>query len=205
MSTRYDRMGESWQITSSRSSPHSNSSQGLCSNRTSAFRVETSSGNGFDLLWAGPNATNVPKEAIIVDNSSPDIVYSTSSMWSSVHDAQSHRESLSYTTQPGATLSFSFDGVAIWYDCVSYTYNMHANLFLRYYSDVDRYNGFYSVSVDGSEPERLHAKNDGGKLTQQMLWSKTDLTPGRHILKLRHEDLVGMNMGLDFFRSVMTE
>ena len=121
MSTRDDRTGESWQITSSMSCPHSTLSKGLCSNRISAFRVEISSGNGFDLLWAGPNATNVPKEAIIVDNYSPDIVYSTPSMWSSVHDAQYYRESLSHTTQPGASLSFSFDGVAIWYDYISYT------------------------------------------------------------------------------------
>ena len=96
-------------------------SQELCYIRISAFRVENSSGNGFDPLWAGPNATNVPKEAIIVDNSSPDIVFSTPSMWSSADDAQYYRRSLSYTTQAGASLSFSFDGVAIWYDCVPYT------------------------------------------------------------------------------------
>ena len=88
--------------------------------KVSAFRVENSSGNGFDPLWAGPNATNVPKEAIIVDSSSPDIVFSTPSMWSSADDPQYYRRSLSYTTQAGASLSFSFDGVAIWYDCVSY-------------------------------------------------------------------------------------
>ena len=121
MSTRCHRTGFSWQITSSMSSPHSTLSHGLCSNRISAFRVETLSGNAFDLLWAGPNATNVPKEAVVVDNFSPDIVYSTPSMWYRVHDVRYYRKSLSYTIQPGASLSFTFDGVAIWYDCVSYT------------------------------------------------------------------------------------
>ena len=103
------------------SSPHSTSSQKLFSNVSSAFRVENSFGNGFDTLWAGPNATNVPKEAIIVDNTSPDVVFSDPSMWSSGVYYSVYNKSVSYTTQAGASLSFSFDGIAIWYDCVSYT------------------------------------------------------------------------------------
>ena len=104
------------------SSHHSTLSQELCSNKSFAFRVENSSGNGFDLLWAGPNATNVPKDAIIVDNTSPDIFFSKPSIWSRASDnTQYYKRSSSYTTQAGASLSFSFDGVAIWYDRVSYT------------------------------------------------------------------------------------
>ena len=187
------------------SSPYSTLSQELCSNRISDFRLENSSGNGFDPLWAGPNATNVPKEAIIVDNSSPDIVFSTPSMWSSFDDASYYRRSLSSTTQAGASLSFSFDGVAIWYDCVPYTYNMHTNLFLRYYSDIDKPHGFYTVSIDDSEPEELTSRNDAGQLTQLMLWSNTNLTPGRHTFTLRQDDLGGTYMNLDFFRFVTSE
>ena len=103
------------------SSPYSSSSRVLRSNSISAFRIENSSGNGFDLSKAGPNAMNVPKEAIIVDNSSRDVVFSNPSMWSSADDAQYYRKSLAFTTQAGASLSFSFEGVAIWYGCVTYT------------------------------------------------------------------------------------
>ena len=102
-------------------SPYSTLSQELYFNRIAAFRVENSFENGFDLLLAGPNATNVPKEAIFVDNTSPDVVFSDPSMWYSHSDTRYYNGSASQTTQAGASLTFSFDGVAIWYDCVSYT------------------------------------------------------------------------------------
>ena len=82
---------------------------------------------------------------------------------------------------------------------------MHANLFLRYYSDLDTPHGFYTVSLDDSEPERLDGRNDGGQLTQLMLWSKTNLTPGKHTFTLRQDDVGGTYMTLDFFRSVTIE
>ena len=81
---------------------------------------------------------------------------------------------------------------------------MHANLFLRYYSYVARFNGFYTVSIDGSNPEQLNGNNKGHR-TQQMLWSKKDLTPGRHTLTLRQDDIGGRVTALDFFRSVISE
>ena len=96
-------------------------SQELCLNRISTFRVENSSGNGFDPLWAGPNATNIPKEAIIVDNTSPDVVYSHAWAWMNSDSARYYRSSLSYAMDVDGSLIFSFDGVAIWYDFVSYT------------------------------------------------------------------------------------
>jgi hypothetical protein len=79
------------------------------------------SGRGFDLLSAGPNATNVPREAITVDNSSPDIVLPNPSQWNRVNSVQYFRQGALYTNQAGASLSYSFDGVAIWYDCISHT------------------------------------------------------------------------------------
>ena len=79
---------------------------------------------------------------------------------------------------------------------------MRANQFLRYYSDIDASHGLYTISIDGSSPEQLNG-NNRGPLTQQMLWSKTNLTPGRHTLTLRQYDLGGTYMTLDFFRSVI--
>ena len=82
---------------------------------------------------------------------------------------------------------------------------MHANLFLRYYSRVHPDNGFYTVSIDGSNPERLNGRNGEMDLAQQMLWSKTGLPPGRHTFTLKHDDPDGGEVGLDFFRSVTSE
>lgn len=94
-------------------------SQGACSDSLASSRIGNQFGQGFDLLWAGPNATNVPKEAVIVDNTSPDVVYSNSSQWGNPDNVQFYRRSLSNTNTAGASLSYSFDGVAIWYYCVS--------------------------------------------------------------------------------------
>ena len=82
---------------------------------------------------------------------------------------------------------------------------MHTNLLLRYYSDLDSPHGFYTVSLDDSEPERLDGRNYGGQLTQLMLWSKTNLTPGRHTFTLKQDDAGGTYTTLDFFRSVTIE
>ena len=84
---------------------------------------------------------------------------------------------------------------------------MRANLFPRYYSDVDTNYAVYTISIDGSNPEQVNGRNKG-HLTQQMLWSKTDLTPGRHTFTLRHltqYDIGGTYTCLDFFRSVISE
>jgi hypothetical protein len=86
-----------------------------------------------------------------------------------------------------------------------HTWNVCANLFHRYYSDVDIGHGFYTVSIDGSTPERLNGKNNEGQLTQQMVWSKTGLSPGRHTFILRQDDIGGTSLSLDFFRSVTNE
>ena len=66
----------------------------------------------------------------------------------------------------------------------------------------------YTISIDGLEPELLNSTNPTAQLIQQMLWSKTDLTPGGHIFTLRNADFNDINktyMALDFFRSVTDE
>ena len=180
-------------------------SQDMRSNSFVAFRVENSFGTGFDLLWAGRNAANIPKEAITVDSSHPDIVLSDPFQWSTRSPLVDRygRSELS-TIQAGASLEFSFTGTAIWYACVSYTWNVRANLFLRYYSDIDIDHGLYTISIDGSNPEQLNGTNRGLR-TQLMLWSKTDLPPGRHTFTLKQHDIDGKRTALDFFRSVISE
>ena len=101
--------------------PCSTPSQVKYANNIAASRIDNTSGDGFDLLTAGPTAQNVPAQAVIVDNIDSAIIYHNQSQW--ITDTVSIRDyggSASYTSTPGASLSFSFDGVAIWYDCVSH-------------------------------------------------------------------------------------
>ena len=83
--------------------------------------IENSSGGGFDLLNAGSNAKNVPKHAVIVDNNSLEIIYDNTSKWSHDSCLGCYERSFSWTVAIGGSLSYSFDGVAIWYGFVSHT------------------------------------------------------------------------------------
>jgi len=82
-----------------------------------ASRIENSSGGGFDLLTTGPNAKTVPAQADVVDNTSLEIKLQNDFQWSLMSDDDAFGRSLTISTTPGASLSYSFDGIAIWYDC----------------------------------------------------------------------------------------
>ena len=102
--------------------PCSTPSQVYCANNISTSRIENSSGDGFDLLSAGPTAQSVPAQAVIVDNTDPSIIYHNKSQWRDYSDGiRDYRRSVSYTNINGASLSYTFDGEAIWYDCISHT------------------------------------------------------------------------------------
>jgi hypothetical protein len=74
------------------------------------------------------------------------------------------------------------------------------DLFRRYYGGVGFGYGFFNVSIDGSTPQRLTAKRNP-YLYQQLIWSNTSLSPGRHNLTLTHDDPgVNSSLSLDFFR-----
>ena len=101
--------------------PCSTPSQVHCGNNLAASRIENLSGDGFDLRSAGPTAQNVPTQAAIVDNDDPAIIYNNKSLWIDSSDGiRDYRRSVSYTDTKGASLSYSFDGDAIWYDCGSH-------------------------------------------------------------------------------------
>ena len=58
---------------------------------------------------------------MIVDNFDPAIIYRTNSTWGTdFDDVNSYGRSLSISFIRGASLSFSFDGIGLWYDCVSH-------------------------------------------------------------------------------------
>ena len=84
------------------------------------------------------------------------------------------------------------------------SYNPMTNSFCRYYASLGPDYGFFTISIDGSKPERLSAKNTLPQ-SQRMLWSNTDLSPGRHNVTLTHDDANSTTVSLDFFRSVPSE
>ena len=100
----------------------SNLSQELCATNLAAPRIENPSGDPFDLLSAGPAAKSVPSQAVTVDDSSPDIIYHNESNWSRKIDSLRYYDSgISLVWIPGTSLSYSFDGVAIWYSYLYHT------------------------------------------------------------------------------------
>jgi hypothetical protein len=149
-------------------------------------RIENDNNTGFDLLWAGPNATNIPKEAILVDSSSQGIQFSKPLQWTNTADIRFYQRSTWYTTSHGASLNYTFEGVAIWF-----------------YGSIDAPDAFYTISLDGARPERLNGANPIGLLTQQMLWSKIGLAPGQHTITLTQDDDNGKYVNLDYFRCVI--
>jgi hypothetical protein len=84
-----------------------------------ASRIETPPGQGFDPLWAGPNATNVPQKAVVVDSTSPEIVFNDT-VGSYPHDQLNGTSYYGGSEAYAYGLTYSFDGVAIWYDYTSY-------------------------------------------------------------------------------------
>jgi hypothetical protein len=84
-------------------------------------------------------------------------------------------------------------------------YHVLNNLFRRYYGHVGAPPCFFTISINGSTPERSNGRNNKEDLAQQMLWSKTDLGPGRHIVTLAQDDVNGTALHVDFFRSVINE
>ena len=139
--------------------PLLHSSQGKYAHNLAASRIENSSGDDFDLLSTGPTAQNVPAQAVIVDNVDPAIIYHNETYWSNFsYGRYDYGGSVSSTSTLGASLSFSFDGVAIWYDCVSHIIHRPSltNPLHRYYGLVCAHCGSFKVSIDGLTPQRFN-------------------------------------------------
>ena len=151
-------------------------------------RITNDNNKGFDLLWAGPNATNIPKEAILVESSNKDIQLSNPSQWTNSNDTRFYEFNSWYTDLHGASLKYTFEGVAIWF-----------------YGLVDPFLGFHTISLDDSKPERSTSTNATGWLTQQMLWSRVGLTPGQHTFTLTQDDDNGKYVTLNYFRCVVSK
>src|SRR5258707_314853 len=97
------------------------------------YTSTVSVGAGFFLLFRGtyqivsfstsyltrvPACPQVPAQAITVDDSTQDIIIHQSN-WSYAPTVWAYAGSQLSTSKPGNSLSYAFDGVAIWYDSVS--------------------------------------------------------------------------------------
>jgi len=77
-------------------------------------RLENRVDTNFNPISAGTNATSIPKEAIVVDSADTNIQLSDSTLWGSASDTQYHASSLLFSITNGASLTYTFEGVAIW-------------------------------------------------------------------------------------------
>jgi len=87
------------------------------------------------------------------------------------------------------------------------SYHMIANLFYRYYGSLglSASSASFTVSIDGSTPQRLDGRLTIGQVDQQVLWANTNLGPGGHNLTVTHDDVRGTILSFDFFRSVINK
>ncbi|KAG9082974.1 hypothetical protein FS749_006420 [Ceratobasidium sp. UAMH 11750] len=146
------------------------------------LRIE--SDHGFTPNTTGPAAASVPSEALTVDNTSPDLVYSGN--WTTVSSDTLwvyYGGSIAMSRNPGSTITFKFNGTAVWYFAAMF------NLF----------SGTANISVDG-EPADVINTFAPSALLQRLLWSKTGLPDGEHTVVLEHAGTDSTHANLDFFR-----
>ena len=84
------------------------------------------------------------------------------------------------------------------------SYNTITELSRRYYSRNGPDLAAFTVSIDGSTPQRVNATSKLG-VNQSMLWSNSSLGIGRHNITFTHDDINGKYFGLDFLRLVTNE
>ena len=84
------------------------------------------------------------------------------------------------------------------------SYNTITELLRRYYARNGPDLAAFTVSIDGSTPQRVNATSKVG-VNQSMLWSNSSLGVGKHNVTFTHDDINGRYFGLDFFRLVTDE
>jgi len=77
-------------------------------------RLENAAGTGFDPRNTGANATSIPPEAVVVEDTDSLIQYSPWYQWYMIRDVQYHGPNLTGTNQNGTSVTFTFEGVAVW-------------------------------------------------------------------------------------------
>ena len=140
-----------------------------------------------------------------MDDDPAHIITNQGSLWNySYPEVLCYGQTISYASTFGASINYTFNGVAIWYDSVPQAIS-RPTISCRYYGGADPLSAAFTVSIDGSTPQRVEGKRTIGIADQQMLWSNMSLDPGQHTFTLTHNDIEGSLLSLDFFRSVNSE
>ncbi|KAG8722958.1 hypothetical protein FRC09_005394 [Ceratobasidium sp. 395] len=92
------------------------------------------------------------------------------------------RNTIHRTTIPNAMANFTFSGTAVWY-----------------FSDIDYTHGFVQVSVDGAAPEQVTGTYHQPHLSQRLIWYKTGLLAGQHVVSVAHGGQPNQYATVDFF------
>ncbi|QRV87108.1 hypothetical protein RhiJN_15126 [Ceratobasidium sp. AG-Ba] len=147
------------------------------------FRIVRSDGTATPTL-SGTGASIVPGEALIVDDGGRNLTYSAE--WERIvelsRNTAFYQNTVHRTTSPGATVTFDFNGTAVWY-----------------FSDVYVTHGSISISVDGGPSESVTGYYEH-QLSQRYLWSKSGLSEGPHQVTITHTGKTGEYATVDFFR-----
>ncbi|KAF8602908.1 hypothetical protein BDV93DRAFT_545056, partial [Ceratobasidium sp. AG-I] len=132
----------------------------------------------------GPGATSVPEGALLVDDGHSHVNYLGT--WGTIdsNDRSFFFGGHEHTTStPGASLTFSFNGTAVWY-----------------FSDKRAQNGWVLISVDGSKGELVSTFLPDSDSRWVLCWEKTGLSDGEHNVTITHADVLGLYVSLDFFK-----
>ncbi|KAH7320483.1 hypothetical protein B0J17DRAFT_633724 [Rhizoctonia solani] len=150
------------------------------------------SDHGFTPSHAGPAASSIPPEAVTVDDNDLTRVSYSAGWDPNIQDLKLPTKRSQYysfhysntmhrTDKPGESVSFKFNGTAVWY-----------------YTDLNHGHGKVNITLDGRQSWVVNGDSTFTltiKLEQQMLWNTTDLPYDRE----------GLWATLDFFRYLPTQ
>ncbi|KAH7320481.1 hypothetical protein B0J17DRAFT_295169 [Rhizoctonia solani] len=149
------------------------------------------SDHGFTPSHAGPAASSIPPEAVTVDDNDLTRVSYSAGWDSAVQTSQLHAfhyaNTMHRTKQPGASVSLTFNGSAVWY-----------------YTDLSTGHGKVNVTLDGKQ-SWIVTGDATFVSAQRILWNATDLPYGEHTVVVTHADSANLWATLDFFRYLPTQ
>ncbi|CAE6519661.1 unnamed protein product [Rhizoctonia solani] len=133
------------------------------------------SDHGFTPSYAGPNASSIPSDAVIVDDTDTNhITYDgwDTQVFESSDDMFFYNNTLHRTDVRGSFVTFKFNGTAVWY-----------------IADRGQNHGMVSITLDG-RPSPMVNGSSGlvDALAQQILWNATGLEYAEHTVVLTHQD-----------------
>ncbi|KAG8717270.1 hypothetical protein FRC09_014545 [Ceratobasidium sp. 395] len=137
----------------------------------------------------GPGASEVPPNAVIVDDRSDAISYSGVSWGYQTSGPSQDVQGLffnnteTWSDTPGSSCSFTFNGTGVWY-----------------FGDYYPRNSKVDISIDGGEAHTVDTRaSENAWVTQSLYWGTSGLTSERHTITVTHAGAQGDYITLDYF------